>query len=252
MLAGKVFQSFVVTLVIGCIFSLTGCVNHRTPAPVARYNTIIKKTDTRYIVRKGDTLYSIAWAAAKDYKYLATLNGIKPPYTIYPGKLLSLTKPRVTVKTKKTSISTKKSISLKKKYQANQKVTGKTSSNYQSSLKLRWKWPIKSKRVKKNSSKLGLLISGKAKQLVRSTERGKVVYAGNGLKGYGNLLIIKHNEEFLSAYGFNKRLLVREGESVKRGQVIAEIGLDKQKQYVLFFEIRRHGKAVVPTRYLPR
>jgi len=97
-----------------------------------------------------------------------------------------------------------------------------------------------------------VILIGSPGELVRSSESGKVVYAGNGLKGYGNLLIIMHNEEFLTAYGYNKRLLVDEGSVVKKGQAIAEIGKDSKQRQILFFELRRHGKAVTISQYLPK
>jgi lipoprotein NlpD len=78
-----------------------------------------------------------------------------------------------------------------------------------------------------------------------------VVYSGSGLKGYGNLIIVKHNKDYLSAYGFNRRLLVKEGERVKRGQIVAEVGQASGGEYLLHFEIRRDGKAVDPLVYLP-
>ncbi len=98
----------------------------------------------------------------------------------------------------------------------------------------------------------GVLLIGKSRELVRSSEGGKVVYAGNGLKGYGNLLIIMHDNEFLTAYGYNKRLLVKEGSVVKKGQAIAEIGIDNKKRRILFFEMRRYGKTISVVKYMPK
>lgn len=101
-------------------------------------------------------------------------------------------------------------------------------------------------------SKQGVEIAGSLGQIVRSAADGRVVYSGNGLIGYGNLVIVKHNEEFLSAYGYNRRLLVQEGDQVKRGQGIAEMGLGKSREAALYFEIRRNGDPVDPMIYLPR
>lgn len=240
---------FLLLLVAITTFS---CSTNTTLAPVLKHNYSIKNSATKYTVKTGDTLYSIAWQVGKDYKLLARWNNILYPYTIYSGQSILLKGKRGVISTKNTSNYPKKRISLKKKNQFNQKVTARTSNNYVKALKLRWQWPLKGKVDRKNASQLGIRIVGKAGSLIKSSERGKVVYAGNGLKGYGNLLIIKHNEEFLSAYGFNKRLLVKEGNIVKKGQSIAEIGLDKNKRYVLFFEIRRNGQPVVPTKYLPK
>jgi lipoprotein NlpD len=86
---------------------------------------------------------------------------------------------------------------------------------------------------------------------VLAAEGGTVVYSGSGLKGYGNLIIVKHNNSYLSAYGFNRRLLVSEGATVKRGQGVAEVGQASDGKYRLHFEIRRNGTAVDPLKYLP-
>ena len=108
------------------------------------------------------------------------------------------------------------------------------------------------KTARQTPSKKGLEIAGRLGQIVRSAADGRVVYSGNGLIGYGNLVIVKHNDEFLSAYGYNRRLLVQEGDQVKTGQGIAEMGLGKNREAVLYFEIRRNGKPVDPMIYLPR
>jgi lipoprotein NlpD len=86
---------------------------------------------------------------------------------------------------------------------------------------------------------------------VLAAEAGSVVYSGSGLKGYGNLIIVQHNKDYLSAYGFNRRLLAREGDRVKRGQAVAEVG-QAGGDWLLHFEIRRNGTAVDPLGYLPR
>jgi lipoprotein NlpD len=95
-------------------------------------------------------------------------------------------------------------------------------------------------------------IAGRAGQPVAAAEGGTVVYSGSGLKGYGNLIIVKHNNEFLSAYGFNRRLLVKEGQRVQRGQSVAEVGQAAGGEYLLHFEIRRNGVATDPLAYLPK
>jgi lipoprotein NlpD len=97
----------------------------------------------------------------------------------------------------------------------------------------------------------GLDLAGKAGDPVLAAADGKVVYAGSGLRGYGNLVIIKHNNTFLSAYAHNQALLVREDQSVKRGQTIAQMGSSDADQVKLHFEIRRLGKPVDPTKFLP-
>ena len=94
-------------------------------------------------------------------------------------------------------------------------------------------------------------LGGRAGEQVLASADGQVVYSGDGLKSYGNLIIVKHNDHYLSAYGFNRRLLVREGARVERGQPVAEIGQGAEGAYLLHFEIRREGAAVDPLLYLP-
>jgi lipoprotein NlpD len=116
-----------------------------------------------------------------------------------------------------------------------------------------WRWPAKGKVIRGFSGTVhkGIDIDGKAGDPVRAVAPGMVVYSGSGIVGYGNLLIVKHNELYLSAYGHNKRLLVKEGESVKAGQQIAKKGSSATNTVKLHFEIRREGKPVNPDKLLP-
>jgi lipoprotein NlpD len=98
----------------------------------------------------------------------------------------------------------------------------------------------------------GLDISGKPGDRVNAAAEGVVVYAGGGLRGYGKLVIVKHNNQYLSAYGHNRSINVKEGDSVKRGQKLAEIGATGSQQPILHFEIRKSGKPVNPLGYLPK
>ena len=120
---------------------------------------------------------------------------------------------------------------------------------------LSWRWPLDGRVIRTfrrgDRTRQGVRIAGRAGQKVVAAEGGDVVYSGSGLKGYGNLIIVKHNKDYLSAYGFNRRLLVKEGERVKRGQIVAEVGQASGGEYLLHFEIRRDGKAVDPLVYLP-
>ncbi|MGH8727000.1 MAG: peptidoglycan DD-metalloendopeptidase family protein [Burkholderiales bacterium] len=115
-----------------------------------------------------------------------------------------------------------------------------------------WGWPAKGKILSPFSdSAKGVDIAGKAGQPVVATAGGKVVYSGSGLRGYGKLIIIKHNKTYLSAYAHNKSIFVKEGETVVKGQKIAEMGNSDSEEVKLHFEIRRLGKPVDPLRYLP-
>jgi len=118
----------------------------------------------------------------------------------------------------------------------------------------RWTWPTDGKLMNQygKSDSKGLDISGTRGEPVRAAADGRVVYQGSGLRGYGQLIIIKHNDEFLSAYAHNDRIHVKEGEAVKRGQKIADMGSTGTDRVKLHFEIRRHGAPVDPLKYLPR
>ncbi len=119
--------------------------------------------------------------------------------------------------------------------------------------RLRWRWPAEGKVVRTRAAlgTEGIDIYGRLGQAVRASEGGKVVYSGSGLIGYGKLVIIKHDDEYLSAYAHNQTLLVKEGEQVERGQQIARMGQSGTDRVKLHFEIRRDGKPVPPLRYLP-
>jgi lipoprotein NlpD len=117
-----------------------------------------------------------------------------------------------------------------------------------------WSWPTKGKIVanfNENGGPKGVQIAGALGQPVLASAAGRVVYTGSGLRGYGNLVIIKHNNTFLSAYAHNRQILVKQGDSVTRGQRIAEMGDSDASQVMLHFEIRREGKPVDPVKFLP-
>jgi len=121
---------------------------------------------------------------------------------------------------------------------------------------VRWHWPHGGTVIAgySTSGKVnkGIDIAGKPGDAVKAAANGNVVYAGSGLLGYGNLIIVNHNEHYLSAYAHNRKILVQEGEDVKAGQVIAELGSTGTDKPMLHFEIRKNGNPVDPSRYLPR
>jgi lipoprotein NlpD len=122
--------------------------------------------------------------------------------------------------------------------------------------RLGWRWPTKGQVVQEfargDPLRKGVKVGGRIGQPVLAAEAGKVVYAGSGLIGYGRLIIIKHNKNYLSAYGHNRKLLVREGDTVSRGQQVAEVGKNGSGRAMLHFEIRRNGAPVDPLKLLPR
>lgn len=230
---------------------LSGCSITQNYAPVRSYQRDLVKGEKYYIVKQGDTLYSIGFRSGHGYKRLSWWNKISAPYKLQIGQKIKLFKPKQKLR-KDARYSDKKKIS-KKRRNSSQK-TSTISNDKQKVLKLYWQWPMKGKILKNFSKtgKKGIDISGKIGQKVKSAASGKVVYSGSGLKGYGNLLIIKHNYLYLSAYANNRRLLVKEGQTVKKGQIIAEVGQVGGKQTSLHFEIRKNGNPVNPIWYLPK
>jgi len=225
-------------------------------------------------VSAGETLYSIAWRYGLDHRDLAKYNGISPPFTIYPGQVLSL-KPGVQQASKSPSPSRKTSVAMAETPPDPPSATGGTpASNSPVRTKNKakgssvhptenlpsgppnWRWPAKGQVIagfEANSGlNQGIDIRGNLGEPVEAAADGHVVYAGSGLRGYGNLVIIKHNDTYLSAYAHNRSLKVAEGERVKVGQPIAEMGRSGSDQVKLHFEIRRDGNPVNPVRYLPK
>jgi lipoprotein NlpD len=242
--------AMILTLLILLLY-LAGCSSTRNYAPVRSYRQDISSQQRYYTVRKGDTLYAIGFRSGHGYKRLAQWNKIAPPYRLHVGEKLKL-------------FQSKEALKLKNRKQAKIKGIKKTRNSSQKSpvnstdkkkvLKLSWQWPLEGKVIKyfSASDDKGIDISGKLGQKVSAAAAGKVVYSGSGLVGYGNLLIIKHNSLYLSAYGNNRRLLVKEGQNVKKGQAIAEVGKLGGTRTSLHFEIRKKGKPVNPLNYLPK
>lgn len=193
-----------------------------------------------YRVQRGDTLYSIAWANGLDFRYLAELNRISSNYTIHPGQRLRL-KGAVQKPGHVVSHSLKLSVTQKKK-------------RYISVVVHHWHWPARGRVVQSYAQGIlankGIDISGQFGEPIYASAAGEVVYSGAGVRGYGNLVIIKHNSNFLSAYAYNKNLLVKLGQHVKVQQQIATMGRDDAGRALLHFEIRRNGQPVDPHKLL--
>ena len=223
----------------------------------------------RYRVRTGDTLYSIAWRYGYDHREVAAWNRIAPPYDIYPGQdILIITPGREQLlksSAKRANPDSDLNSSSQPKDPSNSQATAVTPAKPArvaraktppaKPAKVVWGWPAEGKvtaRFKPKDGSKGIDIAGKAGQPIYAAAAGDVVYSGKGLIGYGNLIIIKHNDKYLSAYGHNKKLLVEEGQSVKKGQKIAEMGTSNKDGPILHFEVRRHGKPVNPLWYLPK
>ena len=220
---------------------------------VAAQRPSVPKPGVSVSVRRGDTLYAIARVNNISPQDLAAWNRLPPPYTIYPGQSLKLYPPGGgggTVVTRPGSTAVVPPPSSTGTV-ARPPVAAPTpvSSGFN------WRWPaegaVVSRFVVGETTKQGVDIAGSSGQAVRAAADGVVVYSGAGLVGYGELIIIKHNEQWLSAYGHNRKRLVNEGQNVKAGEQIAEMGRSGAARDMLHFEIRYNGKPVDPLLYLP-
>ncbi len=234
-----------------------------------------------YRVHKGDTLYSIAFRNGLDFRDLARTNGIASPYTIYVGQIIRLggssvvrndppvssTSPSRLSSPRSSSIAPPRNVVRPPTTPANPTTAAIASPNVAttsetsqaesaSSSDIRWRWPSDGQLVATfisgDQTRQGINIAGKSGDAVRATADGEVVYSGNGLIGYGELIIVKHNSTMLSAYGHNRRRLVQEGDRVKAGQQIAEMGSSGATRDMLHFEIRKNGKPIDPLGFLPK
>lgn len=192
----------------------------------------------RYTVRPGDTLYSIAFRFGIEQRDLVAWNRLSDATLIYPGQVLRLSAPRGGARP-----ATNPSTSA-----ARPAPTTPVSQ---------WQWPTDGPVVTSfdptaKVARTGVLISGRRGQSVVAAAAGEIVYSGSGIKGYGKLIIVRHNADYLSAYGHNAALLVAEGDRVRRGQKIATMGEAAGQRPRLHFEIRLRGEPINPLPLLPK
>ncbi|MBV7478982.1 peptidoglycan DD-metalloendopeptidase family protein [Pseudomonas sp. PDM31] len=270
------FQRLVTGLVLSTL--LVGCSSNKSSdvGVVDRNKAAARRpavTTGQYIVKPKDTLFSIAFRYGWDYKALAARNNIPAPYTIRPGQTIRFDGRTGSTSTSVVSSSNSSPSSSSKTTVYRRPVNAATSSTAAVAPSVAskpapaplpppgpaptgWGWPSNGILIGKFSSNgslnKGIDIAGDLGQPVLAASDGTVVYAGSGLRGYGELVIIKHSETYVSAYGHNRRLLVREGQQVKVGQTIAEMGSTGTDRVKLHFEIRRQGKPVDPLQFLPR
>ena len=245
--------------------------------------------DGSYDVRPGDTLHSIAFSFGLDHREVAAWNGIPSPFVIYPDQNLRLSAPPSFNRSRGEDAPPVQISAIKSPGQATTRATTSepttrpppTGKEVAPAVTVAspasppatppviptiqpgqnaadptvWNWPANGRilrgYVAGDPSRNGLDIAGQEGQPIKASSAGKVVYSGNGLIGYGELIIIKHSERMLSAYAHNKLRLVQEGEQVSAGQKIAEMGRNDQNEQLLHFEIRVLGKPVNPLEYLP-
>ena len=227
---GMVTLVLVVLLVVGC-------------APRYRWDYTPERS---HVVRSGETLFTIAFRYGHDHRELARWNKLGDGSLIYPGQVIRLTPPPGTASARTSN----------RPQPAPKRATPtRTMPPPPSDPSPNWEWPtsgrISSEFDGRPGSGAGLVIDGRAGQPVKAAASGRVVYSGGGLIGYGQLIILKHNDTYLSAYGHNASLLVKEGDTIKKGQRIATMGEGPGQKPRLHFEIRRNGKPVDPRRFLP-
>lgn len=273
------------------VLLLAACQSAKTSRAMAPIEEMPQPQDIKirqYTVTQGDTLYSIAWRNGMDYHELASINNIAAPYTIYPNQIIQLehadaarrqawnpSSEAVTVMPvddERLDIAPVSSVASR----ADSAYGGSSVASVPSVVQAvepvepvaepvivsrstsasGWLWPAQGKVIRSFSSsdpmRKGIDIGAKLGDAVLAAKKGAVVYAGSGLAGYGQLIIVKHDENYLSAYAHNSRLLVQEGDTVQAGQKIAEVGSSGTDSNKLHFEIRKDGKPVDPAGYLPR
>jgi lipoprotein NlpD len=282
------FRVFVILI---ALFFLSACMSTSRQAPVSSRLPPPSIKSSQHIVAAGETLFSIAWRYDLDYKNLARANGISSAYEIYPGQAIFLndkispksqpnstisrskvnprTASRTLAEAKKAPI-TQRSANNSGTIASKQEIASARSEKKAKMIKkspastkkvgpLSWRWPatgiVTTNFNTQKGLRRGIDIDGKTGDSVHAAASGKVVYAGSGLRGYGKLIIIKHSEIYLSAYAHNNRLNVSEGDIVKVGQRIADIGstgIGTKATPRLHFQIRRDGKPIDPLPLLPK
>ncbi|NOG31978.1 peptidoglycan DD-metalloendopeptidase family protein [Halomonas sp. TBZ9] len=325
-------------------FAVAGCANHQGVPQVRDISEVRRhlNADGQYTVAQGDTLYGIAWQQGLDYRELAALNDIEPPYNIYPGQQLVLRSSGAEVDREVTQVSqsapvdgeagessgavatgigetpvqvaanaqevdwllpdeptseetaqddeaigaqvepepeptetesqvtqsdaserrqpdrpetqpeTETQVSAPSTQQAS---VDRSERTYTPAENIEWQWPADGEVVgtfgEGGSITAGIDIAGQKGQSVKAAGPGIVVYAGSGVRGYGNLILIKHNDEYLSAYAHNDTLRVKENDVIEGGEVIATMGNSSAEEARLHFEIRKDGQPEDPLTYLP-
>ena len=264
---------------------LSACTAATVGAPVGDRSARPARNPDFHTVRQGDTLYSVAFLYGYQIEQLALWNDLRPPYTIYKGQRLRLKppparsiphsrpKPKTTLarvspsrpKPQPVAPSRPKTATAPPPHRrgppqakaAQPQAPAQAQPQAESANRpLTWSWPADGPLLQRfdaaSSGRKGVSIGGKSGEPVRAAAAGKVVYSGSGLGGYGRLIIIKHNKDFLSAYAHNRMLIASEGQWVEQDQVIAEMGNSGTDRVQLYFEVRRQGRPVDPLQYLPR
>jgi len=237
-----------------------------------------------YRVKRGDTLIGISLEHGVDWRELAAWNKIENPNLIDVGQLLRVKDPNAPgpVASAQSNLTQTQPISPSSGIQI-RPIEGQAtspsstpapvasaapppgttpppsgsspaeSSSAAAAGSLNWGWPANGQVITNftEGGSKGIALAGAQGEAIYAAEQGRVVYSGNGLRGYGNLVIVKHPEDFITAYAHNRSIMVKEGQTVKRGQKIAELGMTDADRPMLHFEVRRGGKPIDPMTVLP-
>lgn len=231
------------------LIGLTSCTERAGLAPVVELKWQPPQSHPQtHIVKASETLYAVAFRYDQDYRQLAAINHLRAPYALRVGQVIKLRGAgRITAqyetRRQRAYIPPRRQTPQSRSYSSPVRYSGNSG----------WVWPARGRIATQfipQEGKKGIDIAGIKGDKIRAASGGTVAYAGNGLSGYGNLIIIKHDNQFLTAYGNNLRNVVKEGQKVKAGQVIAEMGIVDRKFYGVHFEIRKAGKPVNPVSYL--
>lgn len=219
-----------------------------------------------HVVEPGETLYSIGWLYGYDYREIAQWNKLTSLNGIRKGQRIRVAPPKgastlhqrskITARVGNKSHGPVAAKATKNRTPIVSGAVAKTNESETGNKTPDWHWPVKNREPlqtfdAKDPGKRGLDFTGDEGQAVYSAAAGNIVYSGAGLPRYGKLIIVKHSDEYLSAYAHNKRLLVKEGDEIRSGQHIADMGKNRANRTMLHFEIRRNGKPVDPLIYLP-
>lgn len=199
-----------------------------------------------YTVAQGDTLSGIGRRFRQSVAGLVALNGLKDADDIKVGQELRVNAPRTSV-----GGAAKRTERAESAKNATPQDAAESETANAGPAPRDWVWPTDGAQTARFGKKKGIEISGQSGQAVRAANDGKVSFVGGGIRGYGNLVIIKHPGNLLSVYAHNKVVVAKEGQTVAKGEKIAEMGNSDSNTVKLYFEIRRNGKPVDPSGYLP-
>lgn len=246
----KSYKIFYYCCCIVLVVLISGCTSQTARAPLQNAWYQPHAQQGTYLVAQGDTLYSIAWSFALDYRSLAVANNLQPPYSLRVGqRLIMKAMPQGQAA---TDYAAKPAVSSA--IPQTNKPPIITHQVYKNTSVKQWAWPAKGKILQPFSASTvgnkGIDIAGTFGDPILASAGGVVVYSGSGVRGYGNLIIIKHNDDYLSAYAYNSQNLVKNGDKVTINQRIATMGRTDAGRVLVHFEIRKQGNPVNPMKYL--